>query len=844
VRSFFSDADDVADKDPIDRAIRAYQIQCESGEPSLERFWDGMGPAKSTSTLAALVKFDIRRRFRDGARPRAAEYLDRFPILAETGDGVVSLVYEEFCLLEESGEGPDSQDFCEAYSRWRDSLQSQLAYHRELSRAVGAEIPSVKFPSPGEGFGRYQLRSILGTGGVARVYLATEDDLGGRKLAIKVSASYGQEPSILGKLDHKNIVPILTVAESESGLRGICMPYRPGITLEELIRRIGRGTPPRSARSVWEATEPRETSADIVADEVRSGWVGFPIARSFSEAVAWIGLALADALSYLHGQGVFHRDIKPANVLLAYRDGPQLLDFNLAQDPSAPEHVNVALKGGTLPYMAPEQLKAFLDPDGWDRVGAAADLYSLGLVLKELVTGQPPEVPDSKSSVPRGVQSLLDRRFAGQTSIREINPAVPPALASIIEKCLAADPAGRHASASDLASDLRLFLERKPLEHAPNTSRAERAVNWFLRHRSRLASAGLTVAVLSVVCASWPSSSIPNRRDFQRAELLLDSNRPDDWGRARDLFERLHRELPASAWPSLYLGLTLQKIGDDKLKQALLEAGAVPRANAERLGNDLRARANDLTLEALKCADAEAAITSRLEKAPDSAGLLTDLGLLLYKNNELDRARAILSRSLLSEPNRTSTLAVLVEVERKSRHYEAASRYVSKLILLLEKHKLSNAVKIHEMRKVGLGLLRKLADRAIDEQDSVPERARAAPYLDSMKATLGAFREDAKFMSGHGGEAINRFTELMYESSIASCEAVLAADKADLVLADRRFDEARQQYEQAVKTLSAELRENEEIRSELDNQARKLDRRREKFGLSRKSTPLSPVGGC
>ncbi len=109
--------------------------------------------------------------------------------------------------------------------------------------------------------------------------------------------------------------------------------------------------------------------------------------------MAWIVKVIAEALHYAHGQQTFHRDVKPANVLLTLQHGPQLLDFNLAESPHSASQAQAAMHGGTLPYMAPEQIEAFLNPELWGKVGARADVYSLGLVLRELLTGQAPDLP-------------------------------------------------------------------------------------------------------------------------------------------------------------------------------------------------------------------------------------------------------------------------------------------------------------------------------------------------------------------------------------------------------------------------------------------------------------------
>src|SRR5690606_405346 len=111
------------------------------------------------------------------------------------------------------------------------------------------------------------------------------------------------------------------------------------------------------------------------------------------------------------------------------------------------------------------------------------DLYALGLVLRELLSGQRPEAPPADLPLPRTINELLDRRRDGWPPIRAGNPTVPHALEAIVRRCLAPEPADRYPDASALADDLRAFLRRRPLTYATNPSRSERACNWFRRHR-------------------------------------------------------------------------------------------------------------------------------------------------------------------------------------------------------------------------------------------------------------------------------------------------------------------------------------------------------------------------
>src|SRR5262249_1899624 len=191
------------------------------------------------------------------------------------------------------------------------------------------------------------------------------------------------------------------------------------------------------------------------------------------------------------------RDVKPANILLTIQHGPQLLDFNLAESPHSASQAQAAMHGGTLPYMAPEQIEAFLNPDLWGKVGAPADIYSLGLVLRELLTGQAPDLPAETLAPARAMRVLLDRRPLLDVSVRRSNPAIPHALEAIVAKCLSVPVGDRYPDAGALAEDLDCFLRRSPLGHAVNPSRRERCVNWVSRNRVRFAvAAGLLVAVL------------------------------------------------------------------------------------------------------------------------------------------------------------------------------------------------------------------------------------------------------------------------------------------------------------------------------------------------------------
>ncbi|MDB5351316.1 MAG: prkC 4 [Planctomycetota bacterium] len=497
-----------------DRAVLELERAWSLGTaPSVEAIWTRFSPEGSVDLLAALIKADLRRRFELGDRPDVAAYLERFAPLRAARERVVSLVYEEYCLREERGEQLDPDVFCARYDPWRDSLLSQLRYHRMLSQAVGVTPSTSRLPNVGERFQSFRLGSVLGQGGTARVFLARDESLGDREVALKVSTDRGKEPAIQGRLDHAHIVPVLSVTDdAETGLRGLCMPYRPGLTLDKVIREVDPASRPRSAMVLRE-TAARAKPAGTNDDRDGASWKGFPAKGTYAEGVAWIVSVVARALAYAHGQNVHHRDIKPANVLLTDRDGPQLLDFNLAHSPQTPDQAEAALRGGTLPYMAPEQLEAFLDPERWSHVGESADIYALGLLLGELLTGSRPEAPDAAIPLPRAIGELLDRRAIGLGSVRDLNPEIPHGLDAIISRCLAFRPEYRYSSARALAEDLERFYTRRPLVEVKNPSRIERTRNFTTRFRvGRLALASIgTVAAVLVVAAAFATMYAPKK---------------------------------------------------------------------------------------------------------------------------------------------------------------------------------------------------------------------------------------------------------------------------------------------------------------------------------------------
>jgi beta-lactam-binding protein with PASTA domain len=267
--------------------------------------------------------------------------------------------------------------------------------------------------------GRYELHRRLGRGGMAEVYLA-RDQLLDRPVAVKVLfpalatdagfvERFRREAQAAANLQHPNIVSVFDWGEA-NGTYFIVMEYVEGHTLADTLRDEGRLHPDRAA----------EITADIAA-----------------------------ALGFAHRNRVVHRDVKPGNVLITRDGGVKVADFGIARAISDSSDQNLTKTGsvmGTATYFSPEQARgAQVDP--------RSDLYSLGVVLYEMITGRPPFAGDSAVAIAyKHVQE-------NPVPPRRIDPALPETLEAITLKCLAKNPANRYPSAQDLRADLRRYLD-------------------------------------------------------------------------------------------------------------------------------------------------------------------------------------------------------------------------------------------------------------------------------------------------------------------------------------------------------------------------------------------------
>ncbi len=373
----------------------------------------------------ALLRADLSLRWEAGDKAGARWYLDRHTDLSE--DTIVALVYEEFCLLEEDGEHPEPAQFLDRFPDVATALRRVLDIHGlvgsgstrapSLLSPTGSGEHACAFPEAGQTISGFSLVEELGRGAFARVFLARERELADRPVALKVTRRGSREPQTLARLQHTHIVPVHSHrVDRATGLHLLCMPYFGRTTLARVLALAGElGI--RSGAGLAETLERLEPSEQPAGPS--SGRAALE-RRSYDRAVAWWGARLAEALEHAHERGVLHRDIKPSNVLVTADGMPMLLDFNLAREPldkdGGPED---DAPGGTVDYMAPEHLRALAagDPEGLDH---RSDIYSLGVVLFEALTGRRPfATPRRGVSILEALQRAADDRSADPPATRD-----------------------------------------------------------------------------------------------------------------------------------------------------------------------------------------------------------------------------------------------------------------------------------------------------------------------------------------------------------------------------------------------------------------------------------------
>jgi serine/threonine protein kinase len=433
-------------------------------EPPLVEFLPAGPPSLRRLVLIELIKVDLEHRWLNNRQPRLVEaYLAEFPEFSSDG-APWDLIYEEFQVRREAGDKVKPDAYFARFPKQVEELR-RLLHETDVVKSLS--ITRKRGPmemSPGEQVDDFDLLTLLGTGAFAQVFLARQRSMQ-RLVALKVSAERGDEPQTMAQLDHPHVVRVYDQrVMADRGIHLLYMQYVAGGSLQDVLNRI---------REVPEGERTGKTLLEVIdkslSDRGESPPVGSTLRERLSalpwpEVVCWLGARLGNALAYANRQGVLHRDVKPANVLLTAEGAPRLVDFNTSFSSKVDGASPSAFFGGSLAYMSPEQLEAFnpAHPREPDELDGRSDLYSLGVMLWELLTGYrpfPPEILGEEwSETISGMAA--DRREGPDESVSPLPAVCPRGLRSTLKRCLAAEPDARPSSGDELARELDLCLHR------------------------------------------------------------------------------------------------------------------------------------------------------------------------------------------------------------------------------------------------------------------------------------------------------------------------------------------------------------------------------------------------
>jgi serine/threonine protein kinase/lipoprotein NlpI len=490
----------------VESAVAAFEGGTRRGPDAVRAHVPPADDPLHLPVLCELVRADLEFAWAGGVPRFLDDYRPAFPALFASPDHLRQVAFEEYRLRVQAGDRPAADEYARRYGVMVTGAEEPPRTDPMLSLPPTDYTPSVvhtggrpagerpfghteqlldpepaEFPAPGRSFAGFKLVKELGRGAFARVYLAEQPDLAGRPVVLKVSSELVEESQTLARLQHTNIVPVHS-AHRVGRWQAVCMPFFGAATLADLLGALRhRSDRPTSGEHFFSTVNQRrdESVTDPTPPADALPAAPSPLDRfrgmTHTAAVLWVGAELADGLAHAHDRGILHRDLKPANVLIADDGRPMLLDFNLAAAAGRP----VETAGGTPMYMAPEQLDALRTGTGTP--DPRSDVYSLGLMLYELLTGRLTDVP-AKSGMAERLAGLRAERANVFPSARSLNPAVTAAEASILARCLHPDPERRYASAHQLRDDLRAHLDHRPLVHAPEPSVRERLAKFARRN--------------------------------------------------------------------------------------------------------------------------------------------------------------------------------------------------------------------------------------------------------------------------------------------------------------------------------------------------------------------------
>lgn len=437
-----------------------------------ERDWSGPDDSElfRAALLEEMVKVDLERAWQHGQERRLEDYLPHFPALGNHRDLSARLLLAEYEARQFAGDACELDQFQRRFPGQYEPLLALIAAQGTEpdseppswvadGESLGAALSSLLAQRLPEEFDRYRLLGEIGKGGMGTVYLAYDKRLQ-RQVALKTARlpqhqqRIVREAQLAAQLEHPHICHVHDISE-RGGIVFISMAYIEGSSLAACLRR-----------------------GDF-ADIGRSLVLVQKVAR---------------ALDYAHRRGVIHRDLKPSNIIIDVYGEPRVLDFGLARSLHEVSQQELTATGellGTYCYMSPEQLEGHRD-----QLGPATDIYSLGVILYQLLTDTLP-FDGSLAQLARDVPQKAPEPPSAR------RPSVDPDVDAICLRMLAKSAAERYATMAELDGALEQYLQSRAgrLTSVPENHRPDRSWRWPWLMLALL----LLVASLSPKVLSWAS---------------------------------------------------------------------------------------------------------------------------------------------------------------------------------------------------------------------------------------------------------------------------------------------------------------------------------------------------
>lgn len=625
------------------------------------------------ATLQELIRIDMELDQRQGDTVTLEKYRADWPVLFESPEALMPLAFEDYRLASQRGLAVSPQVYADRYgidvSAWpilQNESQRSLPGTGDVTQGRSIQLES------GSQFLDFQIIASLGEGAFSRVCLASQQSLSGRLVVLKFSSRRLREADRLARLQHTNIVPLYSVHEWND-LSVLCMPWFGSATLRDVIE-PARGTDSRPSGEMLLSTvqgcdsrlrtqvDARQDGSAYKVTENRSMAElsprrGSPLQGLDGElAAVWIVQQIAEGLKHAHARGVLHRDLKPANVLLSSDGIPMILDFNLSA--LQPEEITA---GGTLPYMSPEQLESL---ETQERVDERSDIFSLGVVFFELLTGQRP-FPDL--SLDR--RQMIQERRTTDISPRSRNHEISIDTDSIVRHCLAPDVTGRYQTAEELIEDLGRQLSSRPLQFAENRSIRERIRKWARRH-PRITSATSVLIFCSVFLIVGTSQYlriasrlveseshraatrflqiVPDLKAQGFSAAIGDSDRRHTAGRVREAMEQFYSPITGSTVSSEEISKARQSLDELGLMLELLDTDT--NANPSMHSQSVPYLVALQHVMNRQFAEAAATLRPVVREHPELFESTLLLGMLARAQKTGDSAEALLTAAMALRP--------------------------------------------------------------------------------------------------------------------------------------------------------------------------------------------------